>query len=95
MRSVIERDEISRRRTGNNCTESGKATMSAKRPDFTNPKVLVISLAHACEVLGIAYSTGTHAYQDTGCIIEGVPVLAVGKRRIVSAILLRQKLGIK
>ena len=69
--------------------------MSAKRPDFTNPKVLVISLAHACEILGIAYSTGTHAYKNTGCLVEGVPVLRVGKRCIVSALLLRQKLGIK
>ena len=71
------------------------ATMNAKRPDFTNPKVLVISLAHACEILGIAKSTGTHAYQNTGYLIEGIPVLTVGKRCIVSAILLREKLGIK
>jgi len=69
--------------------------MSTKRPDFTNPNVLVISLAHACEILGIAKSTGTHAYQNTGCLIEGVPVLLVGKRCLVSAILLRKKLGIK
>jgi hypothetical protein len=69
--------------------------MNTKRPDFTDPKVLVISLAHACEILGIAYSTGTHAHQDTGCLIQGVPVLTVGKRCIVSAILLREKLGIK
>ena len=69
--------------------------MSTKRPDFTDPKVLVISLAHACEVLGIAKSTATHAYKDTGCLIEGVPVLKVGKRALVSATLLREKLGIK
>jgi len=69
--------------------------MKNKRPDFTNPKVLVISLAHACEILGIAKSTGTHAYKDTGCLIEGVPVLSVGKRCMVSAILLRERLGIK
>jgi hypothetical protein len=69
--------------------------MRGKRPDFTDPKVLVISLAHACEVLGIAKSTATHAYKDTGCLIEGLPVLTVGKRCLVSAVLLREKLGIK
>lgn len=69
--------------------------MNAKQPDFTNPKVSVVTFDHACEILGVATSTARKAEKKTGCLIDGVPVLKIGTKWLVSAILLREKLGIK
>jgi len=58
-----------------------------------DPKRVTISVSQAADVLGIAKSTAHNAYKETGVLMEGVPVLRVGKRRVVSVTLLRAALG--
>jgi hypothetical protein len=60
-----------------------------------DPTRLVVSLSQASEILGIAKSTGHNAYKATGLLMEGVPVLKVGKRRVISTMKLRSALGIE
>jgi hypothetical protein len=60
-----------------------------------DPTRLVVSLTEASFILGIAKSTGHNAYKATGLLMEGVPVLKVGKRRVVSTMKLRAALGIE
>lgn len=56
--------------------------------------VHAISVAEASEILGIARSTASHAIRKTGVLVEGVPVMRVGKRQMVSTTHLREVLGI-
>ena len=58
-----------------------------------DPRRVTISVSQAADVLGIAKSTAHNAYKETGVLVEGVPVLRVGKRRVVSVTLLRAALG--
>ena len=58
-----------------------------------DPKRVTISVSQAADVLGIAKSTAHNAYKESGVLMEGVPVLRVGKRRVVSVTLLRAALG--
>jgi len=53
-----------------------------------------VSVAQAAEILGIARSTASHAIRKTGVLVEGVPVMRVGKRQLVSTPHLRDVLGI-
>ena len=53
-----------------------------------------VSVAQAAEILGIARSTASHAIRKTGVLVEGVPVMRVGKRQLVSTTHLRDVLGI-
>ena len=59
-----------------------------------DPNVVAISASHACRILGIAKSTGQAAYNETGQLCEGVPVITVGRRKIISTRHLRAVLGI-
>ena len=58
-----------------------------------DPGRVTISVSQAADVLGIAKSTAHNAYKESGVLMEGVPVLRVGKRRVVSVTLLRAALG--
>ena len=58
-----------------------------------DPGRITISVSQASRVLGIAKSTAHNAYKSTGVLMEGVPVLRVGKRRVVSVMHLRAALG--
>ena len=58
-----------------------------------DPGRVTISVSQAADVLGIAKSTAHNAYKESGVLMEGVPVLRVGKRRVVSVLHLRAALG--
>ena len=58
-----------------------------------DPGRVTISVSQTADVLGIAKSTAHNAYKESGVLMEGVPVLRVGKRRVVSVTLLRAALG--
>lgn len=61
---------------------------------LTDPARLTVSAAQACAILGIAKSTGHHAYKATGQIADGIPVMKVGRRYVVSVFHLRTALGL-
>ena len=56
--------------------------------------VHAVSVAQAAEILGIARSTASHAIRKTGVLVDGVPVMRVGKRQLISTTHLRDVLGI-
>lgn len=59
-----------------------------------DPNVATLTLAEAAEVLGVALVTAHAAHRATGHITDGVPVLRVGRRLIVPAQPLRDRLGV-
>ena len=59
-----------------------------------DPAVATVSASVAAQILGIARSTASLAYTTTGQLCDGVPVITVGRRRIVSTRHLRERLGI-
>jgi len=61
---------------------------------LNDPTVAAVSVSQAARILGIARSTAGHAYTTTGYLCDGVPVITVGRRRIVSTRHLRAVLGI-
>jgi hypothetical protein len=61
---------------------------------LTDPSRLTVSASQACAILGIAKSTGHHAYKATGQLADGIPVMKVGRRYVVSVIHLRTALGL-
>jgi len=54
-----------------------------------------MSIDQVCEILGISRSTAYSAIKRTGFVIEGVPILRIGDRLLMSAYLLREILGIQ
>jgi hypothetical protein len=64
-------------------------------PELLNdPTRLTLSMAQAAQVLGISKSTASHQYKRTGYLTEGVRVLRIGKRCVVSCAELRRALGL-
>tara|TARA_R110000868_G_scaffold5781_1_gene33919 strand:- start:1140 stop:1367 length:228 start_codon:yes stop_codon:yes gene_type:complete len=61
---------------------------------LNEPGRVVISVTDAAAVLGIAKSTAHNAYMRTGYLCDGVPVIRVGKRCIVSIAALKNALGL-
>ena len=59
-----------------------------------DPAVAALTLAEAAQVLGVAHSTVHKAHRDTGHVTEGVPTFRVGRRVMVPAQALRDRLGI-
>jgi len=53
-----------------------------------------MSISQVCELLGIARSTACNAIKKNNVLFEGVPILRIGKRQLVSTYLLREALGI-
>jgi hypothetical protein len=77
-----------------NMTREKDTTQSTQPFDLLlDPRRVTISVSQAADVLGIAKSTAHNAYKESGVLMEGVPVLRVGKRRVVSVTLLRAALG--
>ena len=60
---------------------------------LNDPARLTLSVSQAAEILGISKSTASHAYRRTGYLTEGVRVLRIGKRCVVSCTELRRALG--
>jgi len=54
---------------------------------------LTFTVAESAVLLGISKSTASHAYRRTGYLTDGVRVLRIGKRCVVSAAELRRALG--
>ena len=61
---------------------------------LNDPNVVTLSVSQACMILGVSKATAHNAYKKTGFLLEGVPVIRVGKRCVVSASLLRTALGL-
>jgi hypothetical protein len=59
-----------------------------------DPTVAAVSVSQASRILGIARSTASYVSASTGELCKGVPVICVGRRRIVSTRHLRAVLGI-
>jgi len=60
-----------------------------------DPTRASVSMTQAAAILGIARSSAHKAVRQTGRLCEGVPVLQVGKRQVVSTFHLRAALGIE
>ena len=61
---------------------------------LNDPQRVTLSMAQAALVLGISKSTASHQYKRTGYLTEGVRVLRIGKRCVVSVAELRKALGL-
>jgi len=59
-----------------------------------DPTVLTINVTQAARIIGVASATAHRAYNATGELIPGVPVIRCGRRCIVSTAALRTALGI-
>lgn len=60
---------------------------------LTDPGLVTVSISQAATILGIAKSTASASYRSTGFLLDGVPVLRIGKRCVVSVHHLRAALG--
>ena len=60
-----------------------------------DPNTLTMSMSEAAIVLGVSKSTASHAHRKDGFITEGVRVIRVGKRCVISCADLRRALGIE
>lgn len=77
--------------------KSNKATTNPKNSPtdlLTDPTRLTVSISEAALILGISKSTASHAHRRTGNLTEGVRVLRIGKRCVVSCAELRRALGL-
>jgi len=54
-----------------------------------------ITIAQAAAILCVSVSTAHHAHRRTGYLMDGVPVLRVGRRCVVSTSAMRRALGIR
>ena len=61
---------------------------------LNDPQRVTLSMAQAALVLGISKSTASHQYKRNGYLTEGVRVLRIGKRCVVSVAELRKALGL-
>lgn len=61
---------------------------------LSDPTRLTLSMSQAALVLGISKSTASHQFHRTGFLTEGVRVLRIGKRCVVSCAELRRALGL-
>jgi len=60
---------------------------------LNDPNRVCVSISQAAQILGVAKSTAHLAYKKTGCLIDGVPVMRVGARLVVSLGALRTALA--
>lgn len=60
---------------------------------LNDPTHLTFTVSESAVLLGISKSTASHAYRRTGYLTDGVRVLRIGKRCVVSAAELRRALG--
>ena len=60
-----------------------------------DPDRRTITIAQAAAILSVSVSTAHNAHRRTGYLMDGVPVLRVGRRCVVSTSQLRRALGIR
>jgi hypothetical protein len=60
---------------------------------LNDPNILMLSTREAAFILGVAYTTVYEAVKKTGCVMNDVEVVRVGKRILVPTIALRKALG--
>ena len=58
-----------------------------------DPSVITVTIPQAAAILGVARTTAHNACQLTGELIDGVPVIRIGRRCVISAAHLRAALG--
>ena len=61
---------------------------------INDPEVFTIGVAEAAVAFGVSRATASHAYRRTGYLTDGVRVLRVGKRCVVSTAEIRRALGL-
>lgn len=59
-----------------------------------DPQRLTITVSQAAVLLGVSVSTAHHAHRRTGYLMDGVQVLRVGRRCVVSTAQMRRALGL-
>lgn len=59
-----------------------------------DPRRVSVSMSQAASILGIAKSSAHKAVRETGQLCDGLPVLRIGKRQVVSTFHLRALLGV-
>jgi len=72
-----------------------KTTSSHPSDLLRDPNRETITIAQAAAILCVSASTAHHAHRRTGYLIDGVPVLRVGRRCVVSTSAMRRALGIR
>ena len=60
-----------------------------------DPDRRTITIAQAAAIWCVSVSTAHNAHRRTGYLMDGVPVLRVGRRCVVSTSQLRRALGIR
>ncbi len=60
-----------------------------------DPDRRTITIAQAAAILCVSPSTAHKAHRRTGYLMDGVPVLRIGRRCVVSTSQLRRALGIR
>ena len=58
-----------------------------------DPNRTTVTVTQAATILGVSAATAHHAHRRTGYLLDGVPVLRVGRRCVVSTAHLRIALG--
>jgi len=61
---------------------------------LNDPARVTVSVSQAATILGVARSTAHNNYTRTGYLCDGVPVMRVGRRCVVSIAHLRHALGL-
>ena len=61
---------------------------------LNDPDRVTVSVSQAATILGVARSTAHNNYTRTGYLCDGVPVMRVGRRCVVSIAHLRHALGL-
>lgn len=61
---------------------------------LADPYRVTVNMTQAAAILGIAKSTANNAYRTNGVLVDGVPVLRIGRRYVVSTSHLRAALGL-
>ena len=63
--------------------------------EITNPTIATVSLTTAAWALGVNHNTARKSAQKNGYIIEGVPVIKIGRILKVATAPLRDVLGLE
>jgi hypothetical protein len=61
---------------------------------LNDPGRVTVSVSQAAIILGVAKSTAHNSYKKSGYLCDGVPVMRVGRRCVVSIAHLRSALGL-
>jgi hypothetical protein len=78
-------------------TSNNETTITSTKPIglLLDPDRLTITITQAAAILCVSASTAHKHHRRTGYLMDGVPVLRVGRRCVVSTSALRRALGIR